>query len=95
LQKKLPRLYISKTVSAQPYIVFTSEKSYTIYEQFNIIEEGAYVIEDNNVFTLLKDNSEDSTQVYFANRKIIRLSLENNKILIYSKLTNIPTFINV
>jgi hypothetical protein len=77
------------------YIVFTSEKSYTIFDQFNIVEEGAYVIDDNNVFTLLHDNNEDSTQVYFANGKIIRLSLENNKILVYSRLTNIPTFINV
>lgn len=86
-----------KSIDESEYFVFEKDKFYH-YIQFKLLDKGDYNEVYENVYFLKGDNQindfiikgvmNDSEVIYFNNKNL-------NSINIYSKTSDIPTFINI
>lgn len=77
------------------YITFMYDNTYVEYHQFNILDQGTYIVDTNNLCTLNSDtNKNESKQILFINNSLYRFNSEG-KILAYTKISDTPTLINI
>ena len=73
------------------YLVF-DETNYYRYKQFNFLEKGEYENINKNVYILKKEPKE---YVVYNKQEIYFFNLKQNSVQFYSKIDDIPLFINV
>ncbi|MEW9121633.1 MAG: hypothetical protein AB2421_02895 [Thermotaleaceae bacterium] len=82
----------NENINDSEYFVFVKDCFYR-YKQFELLDEGAYENIYDNIFVLKRDNINE--QIIFTNEKIYFFDRERNSISVYSKISNVPTFINI
>jgi len=78
-------------ISNSKYLVFTKDKFYR-YKQFEELEEGSYENVYDDIYVLKNDNADE--YIIYSNEKLYSYNRNQNNILIYSKTSSIPMFIN-
>lgn len=73
------------------YLVF-DKTNYYRYKQFNFLEKGEYENIDKNVYILKKDPKE---YVVYNKQEIYFFNFKQNSVHFYTKIEDIPLFINV
>lgn len=84
--------YQNENILDPEYFVF-SEGEFYRYKQFQLLDKGTYEKIYDNVY-ILKSSHIDEYIVY-SNEKFHFYDRDKNHIMLYSKISNIPTFINV
>lgn len=77
------------------YLVFETDGSYTLYKQFELLEEGGYVAEATNVYALTAQDGAAHSVVYEDGSDTLYYNGFDNSIEVFSKISQTPTFINL
>lgn len=74
------------------YFVF-SEGEFYRYKQFQLLDKGTYENIYDNVYILKSDNIDE--YIIYSNEGFHFYDRKRNNILLYSKISNVPTFVNI
>lgn len=75
------------------YFVFLKEGKFYRYKQFQLLDTGSYKKIYDNGYILKSDNIDE--YIIYSNEQFHFYDRKQNNILIYSKISNTPTFINI
>lgn len=77
------------------YFCFERDGNYVIYKQFNVIENGTYKKENNNIYLLKKSGNDKSQYIIYNDNDSIHYVDSSNNVTYFSRIGDIPTYINV
>jgi hypothetical protein len=82
-----------KFVDVNPAGLREDEDKYCIYKQFEVLYEGVFEYSKDNIHVLHKDDMVE--YVIFINEKVYFYNKERDIILVCSKVSDVPTFVNI
>jgi len=80
------------------YLVLYQDGRYAKYRQFQIIKHGTFEhrADDNYIFIFYDEDGQFSAQaIYFRFNDIIYFINEDGEIMVFNRISNVPTYVNV
>lgn len=84
--------YKNENVPDPEYFVFSDGEFYR-YKQFQLLDKGTYENIYDNVYIIKSDNIDE--YIIYSNDKFHFYDRNNDYVIKYSKISNVPTYINI
>lgn len=79
----------------EQYIVFLREGSYTVYKQFEVLEEGKYESKDASIYILYSEEDALARSVIYNGANIIYMFDMKKQVVQFDRISWDPIFINL